>query len=503
MNGTGRAEAAHGRDTNPAADPPHPGDRWRITGPVLTVLVLGLAAWVRATNFVGICRLDMFRYLELSNHVLSGGSLFSENVFYASSRLPLIGPLLASNAVFGWGEWASVGWPFACSLGTVLVTILLGRELWGWRVGLVAGLMTAIIPIQVELGTQLLPDPIQAFFTVLAIYCAVRAVTRDGDRWHGWALAAGFALGLAYLTRVNAIVFLPGVLAVGAILRPDRWKRSLWALAGLVGALAAAAFVFFLLTGDPFIDWRRTAEFYSGYRDTGFHTQDSSFFELMLTTPSLVWVPYLMVIGTIYAAIDRQRRSLLMLVWAFGFWFYLDVVSGWHGLDDSYRYAEPLVVPAILLASAAFARPVELRKPILYALGSGLALVVVLSSMHSLTPDAVKQFTGNTRWTAVRAVADTLEREQPATVWVTERWDLYALNYYSGFAFDRDTLSSPDADVNASARLFFTDETPYPAEPGTFLVTADPVEEEHFEFVDGFEQRYETLAIWRRLATPE
>ncbi len=442
----------------------------------------------------------MFRYLELSNHVLSGGSLFDESVFYASSRLPLIGPLLASNALLGWGEWASVLWPFICSLGTVLVTILLGRELWGWRTGLIAGLIMAVMPMQAELGTQLLPDPIQGFFTVLAVYCAVRAIIRD-ERWLTWAIGAGFALGLAYLTRVNAIVFLPGILAVGAILDRTRWKRSLWALAGLGAALVAAAAVLFALTGDPIIDWRRTAEFYASYQQTGFFEREETFLELMLTTPSLIWVLPLLTLGAIYAAFDQKGRSVLMLVWALGFWFYLDVVSGWHGLDNSYRYAEPLVAPTVLLASAGIATAARSKVHIARRLLVGLALVLMLNSMHALVPDTVKGFQKNTRWAAVRSVSDVLDEHQPATVWVTSRYDLYSLNYYSGFAFDRNTLEPPDAPVNGSARLFLDTEVPYSEEPGTFLVTIGEVDPAHFDEVASFEQRNDTLTVWRRVGS--
>lgn len=474
-------------------------DRWRLVGPALAAAVLVVAALVRATNFVGICRLDMFRYLELSNHVLLGGSLFDENVFYASSRLPLMGPLIASNAALGWGEWASVLWPFICSLGTVLVVMLLGRELWDWPTGLIAGLFAAVITIEVELGTQLLPDPIQAFFTVLAIYCAVRAITVD-ERWGRWAIGAGFALGLAYLTRVNAIIFLPGVLVVGAILDRSRWKRSLWALVGLAGALAGAAAVFFVLSGDPFIDWRRTAEFYAEYQQTGFFEREESFFELMRMTPSLRWVLPLLALGTVYAAIDRKSRSVLMLVWAFGFWFYLDVVSAWHGLDNSYRYAEPLVAPALLLAAAAVGSVLRPPSAAWRKAAVALALIGVLVSMNSLTPDVVEGFRGNTRWTAVRSVAETLAPYQPATVWVDSRFDLYALNYYSGFAFDRDTIEPPDAPVNSRARLFLTEELPFSEGPGDYLVTTASVDPERFEEVAGFPQRYDTLTVWRHAA---
>lgn len=59
---------------------------------LLFASVMALALVVRLVCFVGIVRLDMFRYVELSNHVLSGGSLFDKNVFYASSRLTLLAP---------------------------------------------------------------------------------------------------------------------------------------------------------------------------------------------------------------------------------------------------------------------------------------------------------------------------------------------------------------------------------------------------------------------------
>ena len=316
-----------------------------------SVLLVALA--VRLVLFVGIVRLDMFRYLEMSNHVLSGGSLFDKTVYYYSGRLALVGPLFLFNRIFGFSELASVLWPLLCSLASVTGVFFIGRELYGSRVGLLAALGMALVPLQVELGTQVLPDPIEGGFLVLAVLFGIFAITRDRG-WRWWAIGSGAALALAYFTRVNAIIFLPGILVIGAILKPSRWRRSLWALAGVVGVLAGAAVIFWALSGDPLVDWHRTAQFYSSYAGTGFVFREQRFWRQMLNVRqyATAWLLPVLALGTSWALARRQRASWLMLVWAYAFWIYLDVISPLHGLDTSYRYVEPLVPPVLLLFSA-------------------------------------------------------------------------------------------------------------------------------------------------------
>lgn len=422
--------------------------------------IIVFAAAVRLWSFAGIVRLDSLRYMEVANHVFSGGSLFDPQVFYASSRLTLFVPLLASVKLGGWGEHVATAWPLLCSLIAVFAVWLAGRELYGPRVGLLAAFGMACVPIEIELATQLLPDPLEGAFIVLSVALAILAITRD-RYWRAAAIGAGVALGAAYFTRVNVLVFLPGILAVGAILDTAKWKRSLWALAGLAGVLVAAAITFWFLSGDPFIDWTRTSSFYSDYSSGGFIFRGERFWRQFLTVIPLLWLYPALALGTGWAILDRSRATWLTLAWVYGFWFYLDVVSPLHGLDTSYRYAEPMVAPTLILFAGAvwwlygvFPRVVR-WVPVVTAV---LCFALVVPVGHTL---GVK-WRRTARWQAVRRAAIEVTKPGDTTpVIVQSPYIPEAINYYAGYTLGRDTLEPADAPVNEGTRLFTEAERPF------------------------------------------
>ena len=445
--------------------------RWDLRQWIALAAILSAALYLRLDNFVGMTRLDMFRYSELSHHVVAGGSLFTEGVFYAARRLTLLLPLFASNALFGWGEHVSTAWPLACSLATVVFMFLLARELWGPIAGVVAGAGAAFAPIEVELATQLLPDPVMMPFVIAAVFFAVVAVRRD-QHWRGYALLAGVALGAAYFARVNALLFFPLVLSVGLVLDPSRWRRPLWSLVGFTSVLAIVAGGFWIIFGDPVIDWRRFAEFVTDYADTGFIQRETTFWALLQTTPSLTWIVPTAAVAVVVLLLMRSfdRGALLVLLWGLGWFVYLDVLSPLQGLDTSYRYAAPLAVPTILLAAAALAG--------IYGAGEwnrraaiGLGIATLMAA--SITPArlAIDNWVGNHRWTSVREAAKRLPDEEDLPVFVTDRLNLYALNYYSRYVLDRDTILPPDDPRNAGARLFATFEQTPPEDRPYVLLT--------------------------------
>jgi DNA-binding beta-propeller fold protein YncE len=126
---------------------------------------------------------------------------------------------------------------------TVSLTYLLGRELFGWRVGLVAGGLLALMRWHLNFS-RLAFNPISLpLCTVLAFWLLARAVRRG--RWPDFVLA-GLALGVglhAY-TGFRAIVLVAMVgLAYAAV--TEHW--SMRVIAGRAGLYLAAA----LLTALP------------------------------------------------------------------------------------------------------------------------------------------------------------------------------------------------------------------------------------------------------------
>jgi 4-amino-4-deoxy-L-arabinose transferase-like glycosyltransferase len=119
-------------------------------------------------------------------------------------------------------------------LGTVVLTFLLGKRMYGQQAGLVAAALLALMPYHVVVTRQVLLDGPLTFFTVLTAYCVTRFCLDGGRRW---LHLAGAALGLAVLTKEIAVIV--GVaIVVFFLLR--REIRVPWRTAAAGGGAAMA-----------------------------------------------------------------------------------------------------------------------------------------------------------------------------------------------------------------------------------------------------------------------
>ena len=85
----------------------------------------------------------------------------------------------------------------------VVPVFLIAREMYGQRVGYVAGLITALHPVMVGMSTAVYSEVTYLFLLFSGIFYATRSA-REQSCWK--AVAAGVLFGLAYLTRAEALV---------------------------------------------------------------------------------------------------------------------------------------------------------------------------------------------------------------------------------------------------------------------------------------------------------
>jgi hypothetical protein len=155
---------------------------------------------------------------------------------------------LGESATWFSGQLVSL----AATLGLVVVTVLIGRELWPRRPGLAlaAGAVVALYPVVLRMGILFHPESLFAFLGATALLLALRAARADWPPVLGAAL--GVVCGLAALTRASALAVAVAVLAGALLAGRSRARGFVLAAAGALAVVAGPWWIAaYHLWGNP------------------------------------------------------------------------------------------------------------------------------------------------------------------------------------------------------------------------------------------------------------
>ena len=169
---------------------------------------------------------DMATYKTLALAILHGHwpYVFDYQPFYYTVFLPLayffspdggVWPVLLMQSLLG-----------AC---TCLLTAAATARLFGKKAGWCAGLLLAFSRFHIFYTAFLLLEVCFAFWTSLVLYATVRNLEKPHLSWK-WSALMGFACAGALLTRGNALLWLPGLLALMLWHGRRHWRTTLLAL---------------------------------------------------------------------------------------------------------------------------------------------------------------------------------------------------------------------------------------------------------------------------------
>jgi hypothetical protein len=268
----------------------------------------------------------------------------------------------------GGGEWA-VRLPYAVAGSlTVPALYLLGRALWGRRVGLLAALFMAVIPFAVWYSQEARSYAPLMLFTTLQALSAYRAVTRARPLdWLGLALFTVLNLYTNYLALAVAgvlgayvlLVFAVDVLSVRRSAGREGVRegvgRRLAARAGLtltVGGLVFAAYLPWLPSLQAFLT-RRDLGFglVSGGSAPSLNDLYARLYELSMLGPMLVAVIAGVAVCAVGLGRGRWREAalpLLLVVLPLGAYW---VAAGPRMVQLAGRYYS-IIFPTLVLFAA-------------------------------------------------------------------------------------------------------------------------------------------------------
>ncbi len=158
----------------------------------------------------------------------------------SASHPPLWPTVLAPMSLLG-GTDPLAHRAVGCLVGGVVIAVLglLGRRVGGARVGLLAAAIGASYPLLIAADGALMSETVYGLLVALSLLAAYRLLDRPTS---AAALVLGLLIGLAALTRPEALLFLPLLVAPVAWRAAPGWGRraGLVALACLATALTIA-----------------------------------------------------------------------------------------------------------------------------------------------------------------------------------------------------------------------------------------------------------------------
>ncbi|MBI4552698.1 MAG: glycosyltransferase family 39 protein, partial [Candidatus Latescibacteria bacterium] len=213
------------------------------------LLLAGLA--IRLSFFIPFQGSDDIGYNEAAYHLASGTYRLEPNLFYL--RFGVILPMALSFKLLGVSPLASSLSLLVCSLLMIVLAYAVASHLFDRRVAWLAAILMAVFPLNVFSATEVHADLPMSLYLGLALLFILKAdAAEDSRRQIAWGAASGVFWGVAYLTKIPALLTFPAFLVGYRLATKKRLGRILIPLA--IGFLAVAAVemtVYIVYTGDP------------------------------------------------------------------------------------------------------------------------------------------------------------------------------------------------------------------------------------------------------------
>lgn len=248
------------------------------------------------------------------------------------------------------GEKWEILIPILAAVFTSLVVFLIGKQLYGEGVGLLAAFFFSICPIALHASTKIWMDSLLALFCALSVYSAIRAVEKDAVIWY---ILSGMSLSAGILTKCAAIGIAPTLLY---ILFKDGFSRKRFAgfiILGITAIFITAPWFFvFYKTFHAFLPWwaRQNEESMRMF----------PFMRMAVERPIYFYFTNTVIVAPIYVfgiiEIIRRLKSpgrLTETIWALSFIAEFTIIGATGGLGYITRYILP-ALPGLALLSASF-----------------------------------------------------------------------------------------------------------------------------------------------------
>src|SRR6266566_1615368 len=187
---------------------------------------------------------DSAFYQGIAFHLLKEHCFCLESYVPTIDRAPLWPFTIAGiSLIFGPSDYFARLFLSLIGSGTCVLVYLFARDLFGWRIGVLAGVFAAIYPELYIYDGWLYTESLYTFLLFAVCYGLYRLQRTPERNWQIW-ITCGVLLGLLSLTRQNGIIVI-GVFIVWAIIMV--WQKVLSWRVTARGVLVTTLIAFVLI----------------------------------------------------------------------------------------------------------------------------------------------------------------------------------------------------------------------------------------------------------------
>jgi asparagine N-glycosylation enzyme membrane subunit Stt3 len=216
---------------------------------LFAILLAGIVARVIKFDDINLVGDTVF-YSRLGKNLIESGRYFFGENYNVGIFFPPGYPILIGLASLFFKDlfFAAKLVSFILSCGSIILSYLIGKDLYNKEAGLFAALLCAIYPILIIISVQGYSDAPFIFFLLLSLYLFIKFIKKDNIVFHA---LLGFIFGVTCLIRPEALflLLLPGIQVFGAFDPALRFKgKSLlsFVVIFLVFTLTLSPYLFFV-----------------------------------------------------------------------------------------------------------------------------------------------------------------------------------------------------------------------------------------------------------------
>lgn len=343
------------------------------------ILILIFALFLRLYFFVGIGYNDDSYYLETAGKIFKGyGYKPSRHIFW-DVRIGIIFPVVLMWKLFYISELSTSMFFILCSLGSILVSYLIGTEIFNKKVGLISAFLLSIFPLSVVYATQVGPDTPFQFTSGLALFLFIKSVKNKGKNKLILSFFSGIFFGVSYLFHemLPLMIFLMFFYVVWQnklkkkkflhLFRKESLKNYFLLAGGFLLVFFLQVFYFYSVTGEWFFAERAKQYVFTHdknsnsnllwYPTTMFNLR-STYFNWIHDVPLFGFTYYFVVLSIFYLIFKKSlKKSLFLIVWfllffaflEYGLQFFCTKIMDYCLYGRNPRYLSVFSIPPLIL----------------------------------------------------------------------------------------------------------------------------------------------------------